>query len=133
MKLRVVSSKDEIESLGSDEEIVHFAFRPSNEDVFKLVKACPSIKAIHIPGSYKKTISKSIQMFLEMQSIALLEGDVWGHRKDINEYSEIDKIIFEKIDEFKSDGLDDKEIVRRITRESKLDTDLINFILSTRK
>jgi len=133
MKLRVVSSKEEIVTLDADEEIIHFAFRPSNEDVFKLVKACPSIKAIHIPGSYKKTISKSIQMFLDMQKIALLEGDVWGHRKDINEYSEIDKIIFEKIDEFKGDGLDDKEIVRRITRESKLDADLINFILSTRK
>jgi len=42
-----------------------------------------------IPISYKKTISKSTLMFLEMQGIELLEGDVWGHRKDINEFYEI--------------------------------------------
>src|SRR5665648_622547 len=129
MKLRVISSKEEVETLDSKEEFTHFAFRPSNEDIFKLVKACPNVKAIHVPSSYIKTISRSIRMFLEMQNIALLEGDVWGHRKDINEYYEIQPIIFEKISEFKNDGLDEKEIVRRILRESKLDEDLLYFIL----
>jgi len=129
MKLRVISSKEEIVSLDSKEEFIHFAFRPSNEDIFKLVKTCPDVKAMHVPSSYIKTISKSIRMYLEMQNIALLEGDVWGHRKDINEYYEIQPIIFEKISEFKNDGLDEKEIVRRILRESKLDEDLLYFIL----
>ncbi len=129
MKLRVISSKEEIESLDSKEEFIHFAFRPSNEDIFKLVKTCPGVKAIHVPSSYIKTISRSIRMFLEMQNIALLKGDVWGHRKDINEYYEIESLIFEKIKEFKNDGLDDQEISRRILRESKLDDDLLNYIL----
>ena len=89
MKIRVVSSKEEIDTLKLNEEIVHLAFRPSNKDIFKLIMKCPEIKAIHIPSSYKKTISSSAQMYLSMQNIALLEGDVWGHRKDINEYSEV--------------------------------------------
>ena len=94
MKIRVVSLKDEITSLNSDEQIVHLAFRPSDKDIFALVKTCPGIKAIHIPGSYEKTVSKSIKMFLEIQNIKLLVGDVWGHRKDINEYYEIKNNVF---------------------------------------
>ena len=36
-----------------------------------------------------------------MQGIELLEGDVWGHRKDINEYYEIKPRIFDRIEELK--------------------------------
>ncbi|TFH41656.1 MAG: DUF1699 family protein [ANME-2 cluster archaeon] len=92
MKIRIVSSKDEIETLGN-EEIVHFAFRPSNKDIFTLIKACSKLKALHVPTSYMKTISKSTLMFLEMKGIEVLEGDVWGHRKDINEYYEIKPLL----------------------------------------
>jgi len=31
-----------------------------------------------------------------MQRIQLLEGDLWGHRKDINEYYSIPSSVFEK-------------------------------------
>jgi len=41
MRIRVVSSKEEINSLGSSEKIIHLAFRPSNKDIFSLVQACP--------------------------------------------------------------------------------------------
>ncbi len=64
MRMRVVSSKDEIGSLDKSEKIVHLAFRPSNKDIFALVQACPNVKAIHIPGSYMKTVSDSTKMFL---------------------------------------------------------------------
>ena len=97
MKIRVVSSKEEIETLESNEDMIHLAFRPSNKDIFMLVQKCKNLKAIHIPTSYKRTISNSTLMFLEMQNIALLEGDVWGHRKDINEYYEIKPQIFERL------------------------------------
>jgi hypothetical protein len=89
MKIRVVSSKDDINTLNPEEKIVHLAFRPSNENIFSLVIRCPEVKVIHIPGSYMKTVSSSILMYLKMQGIELIEGDVWGHRKDINEYYEI--------------------------------------------
>jgi hypothetical protein len=128
MKIRIVSSKDEIETL-ENEEIVHFAFRPSNKDIFMLVKTCPMLKAIHIPNSYKKTISKSILMFLEMQGIGLLEGDVWGHRTDIAEYYEIKRQIFGRIDELKNEGKSKDEITSRLGLETRLSEDLIKFIV----
>ncbi len=89
MKIRVVSSKEEINTLNPNEEMVHLAFRPSNTDILTLITKCPNIKAVHIPSSYRRTISNSVIMYLKMKDIELLEGDVWGHRKDINEYSEV--------------------------------------------
>ena len=128
MKIRIVSSKDEIGTL-ENEDVIHFAFRPSNKDIFMLVKACPKLKAIHIPNSYKKTISKSTLMFLEMQGIGLLEGDVWGHRTDIAEYYEIKPQIFVRINEFKNEGKSKEEIISKLKLETRLSEDLIKFIV----
>lgn len=129
MRIRVVSSKEEISSLGPSEKIIHLAFRPSNKDIFALVQSCPNVKAIHIPSSYIKTISGSTKIFLEMQGIALLEGDVWGHRKDINEYSEIKPAVFDRIEELKSEGLSESQILDRLGRETRLSEDLLKFLL----
>ncbi len=128
MKIRIVSSKQEIETI-ENEEIVHFTFRPSNKDIFMLVKSCPKLKAIHIPISYMKTISKSTLMFLEMQGIELLEGDVWGHRKDINEYYEIQPRIFDSIEELKNEGKSKEEIISKLGLETRLSEDLIKFLV----
>ena len=128
MKIRIVSSKDEIDTI-ENEEIVHFAFRPSNKDIFMLVKRCPKLKALHIPTSYNKTISKSTLMFLEMQGVELLEGDVWGHRSDVNEYYEIKPQIFDKIEELKKEGKQKEEIVSMLGVETRLSEDLIMFIV----
>jgi hypothetical protein len=129
MRIRVVSSKEEISSLGKGEKIVHLAFRPSNKDIFALVQTCPNVRAIHVPGSYIRTISNSTRMFLDMQGIALLEGDVWGHRKDINEYSEIKPEVFDKIQELKREGISDSDLLNRLGRNTNLSTDLLKFLL----
>ncbi|MCD4844254.1 MAG: DUF1699 family protein [Methanosarcinales archaeon] len=129
MKIRVVSSKDEIDSLNINEEMVHLTFRPSNKDIMILVNKCPNLKAIHVASSFMKTISESTKMFLKMQDIDLLEGDVWGHRKDINEYYEINPAFFEKVLSLKSEGLSDNDIISRLERESRLDKDLIKFLI----
>ncbi len=129
MRIRVVSSKEEINSLGTGEKIIHLAFRPSNKDIFALVQSCPNVKAIHIPSSYIKTISGSTKIFLEMQGVALLEGDVWGHRKDINEYSEIKPAVFDRIEELKSEGMSEPELLDRLVRETRLSKDLLKFLL----
>jgi hypothetical protein len=130
MKIRVVSSKEEIDTLKLDEEIVHLAFRPSNKDIFKLILKCPEVKAIHIPSSYKRTISTSAQMYLSMQNIALLEGDVWGHRKDINEYSEISQRVFDRIKELEEEGLSNEDTIERLVKETRLSPDFVSFIIS---
>ncbi|ADI74871.1 Protein of unknown function DUF1699 [Methanohalobium evestigatum Z-7303] len=129
MKIRVVSSKEEIENVDESEEIVHMAFRPSNTDIFSLVMRCPNLKALHIPSSYKRTISSSAKMFLEMQGISLLEGDVWGHRKDINEYSEVSRNVYNRIKDLRENNLSDEEIVDKMVKETRLSTDFIQFLM----
>jgi hypothetical protein len=133
MRIRVVSSKEEISSLGKGEKIVHLGFRPSNKDIFALVQTCPNVKAIHIPSSYIRTISNSTKMFLDMQGVALLEGDVWGHRKDINEYSEIRPEVFDRIQELKIEGLSESALLGKLGRETHLSNDLLKFLLKEKK
>jgi hypothetical protein len=130
MKIRVVSSREEISTLNPNERIIHLAFRPSNKDVLTLVEACPKIELIQLPKSYMATVSKSIELFLEMQRIQLIEGDVWGHRKDINEYYTVPTSVIEKIKEMKSEGTPAEDIEAKISRESKLNPEMVGYILN---
>ena len=130
MKIRVVSSREEIFTLNPNERIVHLAFRPSNKDIFVLVETCPKIEVIQLPKSYRRTVSKSIEMFLEMQRIQLIEGDVWGHRKDINEYYSIPSSVIERIKEMKSEGTPAERIEEKVSKESKLNPEMVAYILT---
>jgi len=62
MKFRVVNSREEISTLNPNERVVHLAFRPSNKDIFALVETCPKIEVIQLPKSYRRTVSKSIDV-----------------------------------------------------------------------
>ncbi|WP_155400933.1 DUF1699 family protein, partial [Methanosarcina mazei] len=117
-------------TLNPNERIVHLAFRPSNKDIFGLVETCPKIEVIQLPKSYMRTVSKSIEMFLQMQRIQLLEGDVWGHRKDINEYYAIPSSVIDKIKEMKNEGKSTEEIEKKVARESKLNPEMVAYILN---
>src|SRR5665811_1284690 len=130
LKISVVSSREKIFTLNPNECIVHLAFRPSNKDIFALVETCPKIEVIQLPKSYKRTVSKSIEMFLEMQRIQLIEGDVWGHRKDINEYYSIPSSVIEKIRELKMEGTPAERIEEKVSRESKLNPKMVAYILT---
>ncbi len=130
MKIRVVSSREEIFTLNPNERVVHLAFRPSNKDIFGLVETCPKIEVVQLPKSYMGTVSKSVEMFLEMQRIELIEGDVWGHRKDLNEYYSIPSAVIEKIREMKVEGRSVEDIGVQVSRESKLDPEMVAYILN---
>jgi hypothetical protein len=130
MKIRVVSSREEIFTLNPNERVVHLAFRPSNKDIFGLVETCPKIEVVQLPKSYMGTVSKSVEMFLEMQRIELIEGDVWGHRKDLNEYYSIPLSVIEKIREMKVEGRSAEDIGVQVSRESKLDPEMVAYILN---
>ncbi|HJH31956.1 MAG TPA: DUF1699 family protein [Methanosarcinaceae archaeon] len=130
MKIRVVSSREEIPNLNQDETVIHLAFRPSNTDIFTLVQTCPKVEVIQLPGSYRRTISKSIEMFMDMQNIKLMEGDVWGHRKDINEYYSTSTVINDRIKHLKSEGTPDEVIADKLSREGKLNKDMLLYMLS---
>ena len=129
MKLRVVSSKKEITDLNRNEQLVHLAFRASNMDVMNLVQSCPRLRAVQIPPSYHETMSKTAQQFLEIQGVQVLRGDVWGHRKDIDEYYAIGEKIVNRISSLMSEGNSIEETVKRLQRETKLSEDLIRYIL----
>lgn len=129
MRIRVVSSRDEIFALNPNEKIVHMAFRPSSMDIFALVETCPKIEVLQLPKSYKRTVSKSIEMFLNMQRIKLIEGDVWGHRKDINEYYSIPSSVIEKIKELKDSGATAERIESKVSTESKLSPEMVAYVL----
>jgi hypothetical protein len=130
MKIRIVSSRDEINTLNPNEKIIHLSFRPSNQDIFSLVIRCPNVKALHVPRSYKRTISDSVKMYLKMQGIELIEGDVWGHRKDINEYYEISQDLFDHLEKWRTDGMPEKDIIEKLKRETRLSPDLISFLVN---
>lgn len=129
MRLRVVSSKKEISELNRNEQVVHLAFRASNLDVMGLVQTCPRLKAVQIPPSYHQTMSKAAQQFLEIQGVELLRGDVWGHRKDIDEYYTVSDKVIGRISTLMADGNSIDETVKRVQRETKLSEDLIRYIL----
>jgi hypothetical protein len=130
MRIRVVSSREEIFTLNPNERVIHLAFRPSNKDIFALVETCPKLEVIQLPKSYMATVSKSIEMFLDMQRIQLIEGDVWGHRKDINEYYTIPSSVTEKIKGMKSEGKSIEDIEAKISRENRLNPKMVAYIMN---
>ncbi|VVB63837.1 Uncharacterised protein [uncultured archaeon] len=132
MRLRVVSSKNEITSLNPNEKLVHLAFRASNVDFLNLMQKCPRLRMIQVPPSYRKTMSNAIQVFLEMQGIELLEGDVWGHRKDLDEYFTVEDTTLEEIRTLTSTGLDMDEMASQIQKKARLGPDLIKYIAKTK-
>ncbi len=130
MKIRVVSSKEEIFTLNPNEKIAHLAFRPSSRDIFALVETCPKIEVIQVPKSYLQTVSMSIEMFLEMNRIQLIEGDVWGHRKDLSEYYNIPSSVIESIRELKLEGTPAEDIELMVARKSKINPEMVAYILT---
>jgi hypothetical protein len=132
MKIRVVSSRDEIMSLNPNERIIHLAFRPANKDIFLLVETCPKLEVLQLPKSYIRTVSRAIEMFLEMQKIQLLEGDVWGHRRDLNEYYTMPPAMMTEIRNMKAEGIPNERITEKIAKERRLNPKMVSYILSRR-
>ena len=132
MRLRVVSEKTEISNLNPNEKMVHMAFRASNVDFLNLMQRCPRLRTIQVPPSYQKTMSNAIQLFLEMQGIELLGGDVWGHRKDLDVYYTVDDATIEEIRALAASGADADDVANQIQKRSRLSTDLIKYIAKTK-
>jgi hypothetical protein len=131
MKIRIVSIKSEIPELNPTERIVHLAFRPSNVDLIELIRKCPRLRAIQMPHSYVKTLSDSIQAVLGMHGIDLLEGDVWGHRKDLDEYVVIEDETLNEIRTLFKQGAVFDDIKAKVKTTARLNPDLIRFIVKT--
>ena len=128
MRLRVVSERTEIPNLNPNEKMVHMAFRASNVDFLNLMQRCPRLRTVQVPHSYQKTMSNAIKVFLEMQGIELLVGDVWGHRKDLDEYFAVEDATVEEIRALAASGATADDVANQIQRKAKIGTDLIKYI-----
>jgi hypothetical protein len=65
-----------------------------------------------------------------MQRIKLIEGDVWGHRKDINEYYDVPSSVTENIRAMKTEGKSAEEIEHEISRKTKVSPEMVSYILT---
>ena len=128
MKIRVISSREEINSLNSNEKTVHFAFRASNVDFLKLLQKAPRIQMIQLPPSYMKTISDAIHLFLDVQGIDLLQGDVWGHRKDLDEYFTVEDATIEEIHSLAASGTTLDAVADQIQKKTRIGPELIKYV-----
>lgn len=129
IRIRVVTSRDEIISLEHDEKAVHLAFRPSDKDLFSLVKTCPEVEILQLPASSYDGLSKFIKMYLASSGIHLVKGDVSGHWHDLNNYFVIPSYVLEKIKELEVEGRTEEEIIDEITNLRKISPDMILHLL----
>jgi hypothetical protein len=77
-------------------------------------------------------MSNAIQVFLDMQGIELLEGDVWGHRKDLDEYFTVDDITIDEIRSLAASGASMDEVANQIQKKARLGPELIKYIARTK-
>jgi hypothetical protein len=86
------------------------------------------------------TVSKSIKMFREMQRIQILEGDIWGHRKNLNEYYSKrilhhSSSVIERIEEIeleggnKLEGKTTEDIETKVSEKITLRPEMVAYIL----
>jgi hypothetical protein len=77
-------------------------------------------------------MSNAIQVFLDMQGIELLEGDVWGHRKDLDEYFTVEDATLEEINSLVASGAAMEDLASQIQKKARLGPDLIKYIAKSK-
>ena len=132
MKLRVVSARNEISNINPNERMIHLAFRASNVDIINLMHRCPRIRMIQVPRSYKRTMSNAMKIFMDMESIELLQGDVWGHRKDLDEYFTIEDVTLNEIRSLAAKGASMNDVAAQVQKKARIGVDLIKYIAKTK-
>ena len=132
MRLRVVSARSEIPNLNQNEKMIHLAFRASNVDYLKLMQRCPRLRMIQVPPSYMRTMSNAINELMDMQGIELLKGDVWGHRKDLDEYFTVEGETLNEIRSLAASGAKMDDITTTIQKKVRIGPELIKYIAKTK-
>ena len=132
MRLRVVSARNEIPNLNPNEKMIHLAFRASNVDYLNLMQRCPRLRLIQVPPSYKKTMSDAMNVFMDMQGVELLQGDVWGHRKDLDEYFTVEDATLNEIRSLAASGANMDDMTSQIQKTARIGPELIKYIAKTK-
>lgn len=74
----VISHRNEIEQLPPESKKVHFTFRPSNKDIFKLLDVCPSLQVVQLPPFVINRVSETINEVFSIKGIELSKGSVYN-------------------------------------------------------
>jgi hypothetical protein len=64
-------------------------------------------------------LSNAIQVFLEMQGVEMMEGDVWGHRKDLDEYFTMEDSTLEEIRALGASGASADDVANQIQKKGQ--------------
>jgi hypothetical protein len=128
MRLRVISARNEIQNLNPNEKFAHMAFRASNVDILNLMQRSPRLRMIQVPPSYRETMSNASQAFLEIQGVEVIEGDVLGHRKDLEEYFTVGDATIEEIRSLADSGTTPDDVADQIQTKARLGPELIKYI-----
>jgi len=130
MKIRVISSKDEIAQLNPREKVVHLVAPPTALVLLELINRCPKLEAIQVHPSRFERLSEPSLCLMEVQGVKVFPGLVWGHRTDIDEYITVDEgSILQRAGELRAEGLDSGEIVEKVAEEAGVSAGLAGFIL----
>ena len=86
------------------------------------------LRMIQVPPSYHKTMSNAIKVFLDMQGIELLQGDVWGHRKDLDEYFTVEDTTIEEIRSLADSGTTLDAVADQIQKKARIGPELIKYV-----
>jgi hypothetical protein len=132
MRLRVVSARNEIPNLNPNEKMIHLAFRASNVDFLNLMQRCPRLRLVQVPPSYKKTMSDAMKVFMDMQGVELLQGDVWGHRKDLDEYFTVEDATLNEIRFMAATGASMDDVAAEMHKKARIGSDLIRYIAKSK-
>ena len=119
-------------NLNPSEKMIHLAFRASNVDFLNLMQRCPRLRMIQVPPSYHKTMSKAIEVFLDMQGVEMLQGDVWGHRKDLDEYFTVEDATLDEIRALAASGTSLDNVTNQVQKKARIGPELIKYIASNK-
>ncbi|HPT38323.1 MAG TPA: DUF1699 family protein, partial [Methanothrix sp.] len=62
----------------------------------------------------------------------LLEGDVWGHRKDLDEYFTVEDETLEEIRTLVASGASMDDVAIQIQKKARIGPELIKYIAKSR-
>jgi len=130
MKIRIVSSKDEIPQLDPEERVVHLATPAIALAFEELIKRCSQLEAVQVPPSRFRNVSKRSRAILEVQGVRIFEGLLCGYRTARAEYYIVDDgLILQRAGELRAEGLDSEEIAEKVAEEAKVSPGLVEYVL----
>jgi hypothetical protein len=65
-----------------------------------------------------------------MRKIQFIEGEIWGHRKDMDEYYSIPYSMIERIRKMKTEGKSTEIIGEKVSKESKLNPEILTYMVA---